>query len=987
MKVKTVGCALFLALFVPLGVHAQTTGQVTGVVRASDGQLLSSVTVMVLQTQLRSETAANGRYTISNVPVGRQVVQVTSIGYGTAEQTVTVAAGSPTVVDFTLETRAVALSEIVVVGYGTQRREQVTGAVSSVSSEQFVKGPARDAAALISGKMAGLAVIQPSGDPTDDSQIQLRGRTTMQGPTQPLVLIDGVPGDLSTVAAEDIDAISVLKDGSAAAVYGSRASNGVILITTKRHAGGAPTLRYDGYVSQSRLYKSPDFLTASDYRQLIGEGHGFDDLGFETDWQSQLIRQPISHRHNLLLSGGAANTNYTASVNYEDAQGIFERSDKQEVTVRANIRHSMFDGRLEAEGNLLSLTESEFRDPGFNGAWRQTLIRNPTDRVVDDEGNWQQRGAYMYTNPVSMIREQNGEVEQRTTRLHGTLTFRPFSQLRLSLMGGTSRSNELEGWATTFQHPSHTFSASGGTAGRNTESEEDRIVELTGTLSEQLGDHNVTLLGGYGYQDFLEESFGANNSRFPTDLFGWDQLQRGSGLGDGIAGLGSDKSSYKLIGFFSRLNYDWRNRYMLMGSVRYEGNSRFGADHKWGMFPAISAGWRLSEEPFMEGVNFLDDLRLRVGYGVTGIAPNQSYLSLTSYSYGARFLYDGEWIQSLGPARNPNPSLRWEEKSELNMGLNFSMFDARLSGAFDVYRRDTKDMLYNFSVPVPPYLSSSILANVGTMRNSGIEAELSYDVFNRPGFRWTTSANWSRNTNKLVSLSDDTFSSSDCFQPGNGHTGEPIQQFTHQVCVGGPVGNFYGYKSLDIDEDGVWIVEDSAGNPISMRDATARDRHVLGNGLPKQYFAWNNTAQLGNVDLSLNMRGAADFQILNYLRMYYGVPRNFDYNMLKEAFEPVYGKRTVNYDLVYVSYFIEDGDYVKLDNATLGYTFGPGSLGRLSSVVSNARVYVSGRNLFTITGYKGLDPEVNTNGLAPGNDSRDTYPTTRFFTAGMTFNF
>jgi TonB-linked SusC/RagA family outer membrane protein len=781
----------------------------------------------------------------------------------------------------------------------------------------------------------------------------------------------------------------VLKDGSAAAVYGSRASNGVILITTKRFAGGAPTLRYDGYVSQSALYKSPDFLNAADYRRLIGEGVGFTDLGFDTDWQSQVIREPVNHRHNLTLSGGATNTNYTASVNYENTEGIFRRSDNQEVTARANIRHLMFDGRLEAEANLLSRTEKNFFGSNFDATWRQTLIRNPTDRVRDDAGNWQERGTYMYWNPAALIDEQNGEEEERTTRLHGTLTLRPIESLRLSVMGGTSRRNYLNGTATTFKHQSNTQGNSGGTASRRTESGVDRIVELTGTLTEQVANHNFTLLGGYGYQDFVDENFQANNSRFPTDLFGWDQLQRGSGLGEGIAGISSDKTGYKLIGFFGRLNYDWQNKYLLMASVRYEGNSRFGEDHKWGVFPAISAGWRISEESFLDGLSFIDDLRLRVGYGVTGIAPNNSYLSLTSYSYGQRFLYNGQWVQGLGPARNPNPNLRWEEKEEINVGLNFAMFNSRLSGSFDVYKRDTNDMLYNYSVPVPPNVTSTILANVGTMTNNGVEAELSYDIFSRPGLRWTTSANWSTNSNKLVSLSDDTYKpTNDCFQPGDGHTGEPIQQFTHQVCVGGPIGNFYGYKSVDIDDDGVWIVQDSAGQNISIVDATAGDRQVLGNGLPKHYFAWNNMAQVRNFDLSVNMRGAAGFQILNYLRMYYENPTVTDYNKLKSAFEPVYGKRQLNYNLAYVSYYVEDGDYVKLDNVTLGYTFGAGSLGRFSNVLSNARLYVSGRNLWTITGYKGLDPEVQINPLlAPGNDSRDNYPTTRVFTAGVTLTF
>jgi TonB-dependent starch-binding outer membrane protein SusC len=1005
MRFRMLSATLLLSLLVPIGLRAQgTTGQITGVVRSDLGQPLAGVAVSVKGTSLTSTTTESGRYLILNVPAGQHTLVTSTLGFGTKELPVTVAAGTPSVVDVQLEVRAIQLDQVVATGYAQQRRDQVTGAVAVVTSEEFVKGPARDAAALIAGKMPGLAVIQPSGNPTATAQIALRGRTTINSSSNPLVLIDGIPGGLQTVAAEDIESITVLKDGSAAAIYGTRAQNGVILITTKRYTGGAPMLRYDGYISQSRLYKRPDFLTASDYRRLIDEGYSFEDYGSSTDWLDAVLRQPVSYRHNLSLSGGALNTNYTASLNLENEQGIFNRSDNNELTARANIRHSMFDSRLEVEATVLSRVQKNFYGPNFDYSWRQALIRNPTDRVMDDAGNWQEQVGYFYVNPVALIEEENGEDENRQTRLHGGVTFRPFSQLSLTARGGTTRSNRLRGDATTFRHSGNTQGNDRGTANRRAESGVDRILELTGTLTNRFGDHSVTLLGGYGYQDELDEIFTASNSRFPTDVFGWDQLSEGTGIRDGVTGLPeSGKRDSKLIGFFGRVNYDWKNRYILMASVRHEGSSKFGADHKWGTFPAVAASWRITEESFMDRVGFLDDLRLRVGYGVTGIAPDSSYRSLTSYSYGARIFYNGEWVQGLSPSRNPNPDLRWEEKSETNIGVNFSALDYRLNGAVDVYRRDTRDMLFGYSVPVPPNLTGTITANVGTMRNTGVEAELSYDVIKRPRFSWTTSANWSTNSNKLKSLSNETYApQSDCRFDGG--TGEPIQQSTHRNCVGDPIGNFYGYKSIDIDENGVWIVErpaqyDEDGNlvkpdtAISIRDATAADRQVLGNGLPKQYFAWNNTAQIGNFDLSVNMRGAAGFQILDYLRMYYENPRITQYNMLRSAFEPVYGKKRedgspvlVNHDLSYVSYYIEDGDYIKLDNATIGYTFNQGQLGRLSRVLTGARIYLSGRNLLTITGYKGLDPEVNTNGLAPGQESRDAYPTIRRFTAGLTFS-
>lgn len=988
MRTRIIGCVLLLGLSLPAVGRAQAAGRVVGTVTSDDGRPVPNAQISVQGTRFGARSDSSGHYRIVNVPAGQHSIRATSLGHGAGTLIVSVPAGGDATADFKLPVVAAQLEQVVTTGYGEQRRGEITSAVANVTSDQFVQGPARDAGSIIAGKVPGLAVTTPSGDPRSGTQISLRGVTTISGSTNPLILIDGIPGNLNTVAATDIDAISVLKDGSAAAIYGSRASNGVILITTKRHAGNKPTLRYDGYLSQQAIYNRPDFLTAADYRRLKADGKDFQDLGSSTDWQKQILRSPMSQRHNVSIGGGDVNTNYTGSLTYDQAQGIFLRSDNQEVTARGNIRHSMFDGKLDANLQFVNSTQDYFTGPDYNWAWRQALIRNPTDQVKTADGYWQERGTYMYQNPVGLIDEQNGQYEGRDVRLNGTVTVRPFESLKLALTGGTTRFSSLSGTATTFKHVNTTLNGQNGTASRSSNSNVDRILEGTGTYSNAFGSNDVTLLGGYSYQDFVNEGFFASNFEFPTDLFGYDALQSGAALSEGKSSLSSNKSGYKIIGFFSRLNYDWRNRYLLMGSMRYEGNSRFGADHKWGVFPALSAAWRISDEPFMHRFSFLNDLKLRAGYGVTGIAPTSSYLSLTSYRYGAKFLYNGNWVQGLAPARNPNPDLRWEEKHEVNTGVDFSAIDSRLTGSLDVYRRETKNLLYNYSVPVPPYLFGSMLANVGSMRNSGVELELGYDVIRGRNFRWNTNANWSKNDNLLLTLSNQTFQpSSDCFTTG--YTGEPIQTSTHQVCVGKPIGNFFGWKSVDIDDKGEWIVLDKDNKPIPIRQAKPGDRQILGNGIPKQYAAWNNSLRFHDFDLDVNMRGAFKFQILNFQRMYYENPKITQYNMLRSAFDNAYGKHQVNYDLAYVSYYIENGDYWKLDNATLGYTIPERYLGRLASSVSNARLYFSGRNLLTITGYKGMDPEVSTStaNLDPGNDQRDQYPTTRMFTFGMSISF
>ena len=383
----------------------------------------------------------------------------------------------------------------------------------------------------------------------------------------------------------------------------------------------------------------------------------------------------------------------------------------------------------------------------------------------------------------------------------------------------------------------------------------------------------------------------------------------------------------------------------------------------------------------MDSFDFLNDLKVRAGFGITGVAPGQSYLSLTSYSYGGRMLVDGNWVQGISPARNPNPDLRWEQKEEINVGVDFTMFNDRLSGTYDIYQRDTKDMLWNYSVPVPPYLFGSILANVGHIRNYGMEASLKYTAAQTENFLWNTSVNYSTNSNRLVSLSDDLFETSDDFFYA-GYTGEPIQQSTHRVDIGGPIGNFYGWDSVDITPEGEWIIQNAEGELMPISDAGLGDRTVLGNGIPDHFLSWNNNFRYQNFDLNVTMRGAFGHQILNFQRLYYENPRVIQYNMLNTAFDEVFGKAQLNQDLAYVSYYIEDGDYWKLDNVTLGYTI---DLTRFA--INNARVYVSGRNLYTLTGYKGMDPEVSFSGTDPGSDQRDKFPTTRTFTLGVNLTF
>lgn len=968
----------------------KTPFEISSIARAIEGVVIDGRTqeplpgasIQIKNTTQGTTTGAGGRFSI-NVPDDNATLVVSFAGYIAQEIDVK----GQTSLRIQLDKDVTNMNEVVVVGYGTQRKGDVTSAVASVKSENFVKGAVRDAAQLIQGKVAGLSVSTSTGDPTEGTQIQLRGISTLKASTNPLVLIDGVPGTLSSVAPEDIESIDVLKDGSAAAIYGTRGTNGVILITTRQvHGDIRPTLEYNGYVSTQTIARRPDFLTAADYRKYIQEGVDFQDYGTSTDWFKEITRTPISHTHNLTFQGGNRATSYTASLNYRDWQGIFLRSDVKQLIGRVDVNHSMLDGKVKF--NLNAISQSRKYWSGGDGysfntyIYRQSVIRNPTDSVRDYKGDWKEQNVYFYDNPVAYLNESNGENTERETRLNGSVTVTPVKNLRLKLLLSNVQWNQERGYAETKKHVSTIKNGRNGYASLGTSATRDDLLEFTTDYSKSFGAHKLTLLGGYSYQEYKQEGFYMQNWDFPTDLYSYNRMESGNALGRGEAVMNSSASSYKLIGFFGRFNYIWQDKYMLMASVRQEGSSKFGANHKWGTFPAVSVGWRLNKESFMQNVGFINDLKFRAGYGVTGIAPQDPYMSLTSLNYGARFLYNGQWIQSLSPVRNPNPDLRWERKDEYNAGLDFSLFTNRLSGSIDVYNRLTKDMLWDYQVPVPPYLFSSITANVGTIKNTGIEVLLNYIAVQKKDIEWTTSGNFSTNKNKLVSLSNDLFQTTNDFFDA-GYTGEPVQEATHRVRIGGPIGNFWGYKSVDIDADGKWIIEGQDDKPKPIAEANEEDKQILGNGLPKYYVGWNNTVRYKKWDLNVLMRGAFGFQILNFQRLFYENPKVTQYNMLKSAFDPVYGKTRLNNDLAYVSYYIEDGDYWKVDNITLGYAL----RNKSSKYIQNARLYVSALNLLTITKYKGIDPEVNRSGLAPGNDERDKYPTTRTFTFGVNVTF
>jgi len=993
---KLLVCLLIVFVAIPLHVEAQERNdrnllalsensvdrlaefqhEIRGTVTNETGDPLPGATIQLEGATTGTSTDADGNYQIT-VPFETGILIFSFVGY----QTQSVQIEGRSEINVEMEARLFGGEELVVVGYGEQRRDRITSSIATIRSDDFAIASARDAGAMIKGRVAGLSIIEPSGDPTEDTEISLRGTISLMGSANPLILIDGVPGDFRTVAPEQIESIDVLKDGSAAAIYGSRGSNGVILITTKQNRDNRTMISYEGYAHIQTIRERIDLQSADQYRQNHAGRPQFQDYGYNTDWVDAITREPVSHSHTLTYMGGQDQTSYTASLNYRDTQGIFLNSDNEDLRARANLRHSMYDGRVSAVLNISARQQNHWQqsnNQSFDGyVYRQALIRNPTDRIYDDDGRYQIREGFNYDNPLILLNEGGGEVENREIRFDGTFIWNPIQNLSLSMLGATTRWSQQRGYAENFEHVSNRKGGARGVAAIGGNNSVDNLLELTGNFQETFRRHDINLLGGYSYQDVENSSYSMNNSDFPTDLFGWDSIQQGVALPEGRAGMGSNRTSYKLIGFFGRLNYSWDDRFMLMGSLRYEGSSRFGADNKWGMFPAISAGWMITRERFMQDVDLFSELKLRGGFGVTGIVPSSPYQSLAGFSFGGNMFHSGRWISGIVPSRNANPNLRWERKEEINVGLDFSMLDDRLWGSLDIYRRDTKDLLRNLGVPSPPFLFGSMLQNVGHIRNDGIEILMNAGIVRSSNLSWITSVTYSTNRNKLVALTDDVFEVGGTLTTGS--IDEPLQMPTHRAHVGGPLGDFIGYEAVGLDETGSWIILDAEGNEIPIDQANPDDWRTLGNGIPDHHLGWNNRFRYRNFDLDVTMRGSFGFQIANWQRMYYENPAVTQYNMLNSAFDPVFGS-TLNHPLENVSYYYEQGDYWKIDNVTLGYTFN-------LDFVQNMRVYLSARNLFTFTGYRGIDPEVSNTGLTPGLDERDKYPTTRTFTIGLNLTF
>lgn len=1004
------GMTAYAAGDVSTDVAAVTQQGVTvkGVVKDAKGEPIIGATVTEKGTKNATVTDYDGNYTL-NVANRNATLVVSYIGFTTQE----IKAGN----DVTLQEDNALLNEVVVIGYGTQRKGDVTSAVASVKAEDFNAGKIGDAAELVKGKIAGLTVVNSSGDPKAGSSIRLRGITTLVGSLTPLILVDGIEGDLTTVAPENIASIDVLKDASAAAIYGTRGANGVILITTKGGKRDTPaTVTYNGYVSFSKWSKKLDFMDTHD---VIYGKTAQEYLGYDTDWLAAVTRKAgFKHNHDLNISGGSKNSAYSANISYANEEGIIRETSNENFKMQLDYTQFIWNDIVKFNLNAL-VTRQKYTNDNLNGyshenPYRQALIHNPSEPVYNEDGSYYENfNKLQYYNPVALINEAYGDTRIRFSQLVGNVTVEPIKGWKTNLMiswGETAATSE--NWTSPL-HQSLVREGWNGSASKSDGNYVSKNLELTSRYDAQWGDHRFNGIVGYSYLFNENDGFNAGNQDFSTTAFLWNNLGNGSFLTDKDhhAWMGSFKNDSKLVGFFGRVSYGYADKYNALVSIRHEGSSKFGANHKWATFPSVSLGWNIMNEEFMKGTrSWLDNLRLRVGFGVTGITPGDNYLAQNIYKfadYGDVLSMDNKWIKTLEVDQNPNPDLKWEVSKEWNFGLDFGFLGERIHGSLDVYVKTTNDLLFWYRVPMPPNLYSQTLVNVGDMRNIGVELMIEAIPVQTKDFKWTTTLTASHNKNKLLKLSNDLYET-DNFQEVGGIS-DPISTETHCMEVGEPLGDFWGLKFVGYDKDGFALVEASDGNGgwtvkqfnANLNNQTNRQR--LGSGTPKVIMGWGNTFRYKDIDLSMQFTGQFGYKILNASRCFYE-NNSIAYNRLKSAADlhpainpdgtPYIDPETGQQKMVTMSQamgqgfwsdHLENGDFLKLSNITLGYTFKP--KGTFGNYIKKARIYANATNLFCITGYSGIDPEVDNYFMNPGIDDRDKYPVTRNYTVGLSLTF
>ncbi len=973
----------------------QQTVSVKGIVKDVSGEPIPGVTVVVKGTTNGTITGIDGDYVLQNVP-GDGVLIYSFVGFKTKE----ISVAGQVQINVVLEDETIGLEEVVAIGYGEMKKSDLTGSVSQVSSENFNKGSQMSAQQLMQGKISGVNVSLNSGKPGGSTTIRVRGGTSISASNDPLYVIDGVPiasssgsanisGDgtdffdqeavnpLLTLNPNDIESINVLKDASATAIYGSRGANGVIMITTKGGKAGKAKVSYDVSTSMANVANTLDVLSANEYVNTLeninstlsdDDKISYTDMGASTNWQDEIYRTAISHDHYLSLTGGSETTNYRVSLGYGKQEGIMLSSNLEKVNARVNINHNALDGKLKFDfkmnyGNNSSdqaaISNTVGSEAGSSMNY-EAYVFNPTYPVKDENGDYYHVLPYRI-NPVSFSTDLTDE--RTTRRFLGNLSTTLQITKPLSFRVNLGYTNQAVDRNTYISKENPLGEGFGGYVSVQKLLEYSKLAETFLSYKKSFGKIKTDAIAGYSYQYFYSEGLRNVGTGFLSDSFKWYSLQ----AANAIESATSYAQSNKLVSYYGRLNMNFDDRFIFTGTVRQDGSSRFGKDTKWGTFPSGALSWRVSQEDFFD-VPQVSDLKFRISYGVTGNQEIGNYKAISTLSASSSgYLVGGSRQTIVMPDQYANEDLQWEQTSQFNTGINFGLFGQRIYGSIDYYKKKTTDLLLDVLIPQPSYISKQT-ANVGSVENKGWEFELGAHVIKKEDFSWQVDLNLSRNRNEMLSLSNDKWQGDEILMApiqGPGLAGG----FAQLVKEGRPLGSFYGKVFTGI-ENGVEQFEE--------------EEDFIGCAQPDFTYGISNTFSYKNWSLVMNMRGSQGNDVYNLTANNLGYLVNLPgRNVIKEAVTSGVGPQQAK---EYSSRWIEDGSFLRLDNVSLSYTFDI-----KNSFISSARMYVSGQNLFVITGYSGLDPEVNSEVSGGGIPALGvdylSYPRARTFTLGASISF
>ena len=990
MKNKTFLLVLFAAF--SLTMSAQITGTV---LEASTDFPVIGASVVEVGTTNGVITDFDGNFVL-NVAEGAQI-QISYMGFAAQ----TLAAKDGMIVKLEEDTHV--LQEVVAIGYGSQKKKEVTGSVASVKAEDFNAGVKSNPVGLLQGKVAGLNIINNSSDPTSGGySIQIRGFSTLDkgAGSSPLYIVDGIPvNNIDNIAPEEIASMDVLKDGSAAAIYGTRGTNGVILITTKRGEGFSDTpqtqVEYSGYVSTAWVNAGTGMATPEEfvnmeeisggkivptlYYQKLANG---DSILNKTNWMKELTRTAaITHNHNLAITGSHKNFNYRASVAFKNAEGIAKNNNRQEVMAKLAAQQKALNGWLDLQYDLSYM---HYRNDYFCGDFKMAATLNPTYPIYNEDGTYFKPTGTGLNNPVENMNQKESYQDGNYFRgsMKATVNIKAVEGLKISGFAAIEEGDNRNYWANK---QISTDEGGSGMAGRKNDMNLNQLYEATIDYAGQWGSHSLVGVAGFSYQKFMYDGSEMSNKGFPTESMKYYQMGNGDATKQYL-NVSSYRNSNALAAAFIRLNYNYDDKYLLSASLRAEGSSRFGANNKWGYFPAVSAGWRIKGEDFMQDQDWCNELKLRLGFGVTGNNLGSDLQSVAMLSNGGTFWYNGAYVYTYAVSRNVNPDLRWEKKFEYNVGVDYAFLDNRLYGSLDAYYRNTKDLLWDYEVPTPPYQYPTLLANAGEMNSYGVELAISGVPVKTKDWTWVTTPTVAWNRCYIAKLSDPSkgFNYTQTTSGGIGGENGLMNTNTQILIEGQSIGEFYGYKFAGLKSDGTFMYKTPKGGYTS--SPVESDRQALANAQPAVTYGWNNTVKWRNLDMTIFFRGVIGNKILNVTRIAYGPQASMSSNVFMHDVNNHYIQDGKDMGIIYSNktdfsdYYLEDGSYLKLDNITVGYTF----RFKENKYAQSLRLYATAQNLFTISKYSGQDPEVNTTNVwGAGIDDVSFYPSTASCMVGV----